>query len=54
MLDNQDIIKELGKLTQLERNTIAINLTMSLLKELQKEVEELKQKIQAYESKKNI
>lgn len=54
MLNNQDIIKEIGKLTEVERNTMAIAFIISTLKELQKEVKELKQKIKAYEPKKNI
>ena len=51
MEDNQNFI---NKMTQQEKNTTAIALLILELKELQKEVEKLKQKIKAYEPKKNI
>ena len=54
MLDNQDIINEIEKLTEVERNSTAIAFIILNLKELKKEVEELKQKIKAYEPKKDI
>ena len=51
MIDNQDII---NKMTQQEKNTTAIALLILELKVLEKEVEELKQKIKAYEPKQDI
>ena len=54
MQDNQDINNEIKKLSQVKKNTAAIAFLILNLMELQKEVEELKQKIKAYEPKKDI
>lgn len=54
MLDNQDIVNEIAKLTETERNTNAIAFIILELKELEKAVEELKEKLKAYEPKKDI
>ena len=51
MKDNQDFIK---KMTQQEKNTTAIAFIILKLKELEKAVKELKEKIKAYEPKQDI
>lgn len=52
MLDNQDIINEINKLPQLEKEITSLIL-LELMK-LQIEVEKLKHKIKAYETKQDI
>lgn len=52
MLDNQDIINEINKLPQLEKEITSLIL-LELMK-LQIEVENLKHKIKAYETKQDI